>query len=365
MRNIAIIPKTFKLILSILIILINITIINTNKKLRFSFELFRHGARSPIVLSNEKRDIFNNQWEEIGELTSVGKRQHFLLGHRNKKTFGEKRLNIEKFNSQEIFIRSTVLNRTIESAYSHLTGFFPPGTGEVLTENQIKNAYPPFNNFNFSEEVKNLENFALPQNSNVFPIDNILKTEKFSYVHDKDTCKGVKELYNNRDNFPEFLDFKKNFQEKYLAKIYKIINKTSDEYNLDEYDKCHDLYDAFICGYFDSRKFDEILNNEMTIKEFKSLADKFLYVDTFYGSVPGEKIGLIGKSHFLRSLLGKMKNRIKIDSINNFTNLYITSDQKIYMISGDGTDIRALMFFMKHVFKTELIYPEFATSLYF
>jgi hypothetical protein len=103
----------------------------------------------------------------------------------------------------------------------------------------------------------------------------------------------------------------------------------------------------------------------MTIKEFKSLADKFLYVDTFYGSVPGEKIGLIGKSHFLRSLLGKMKNRIKIDSINNFTNLYITSDQKIYMISGDGTDIRALMFFMKHVFKTELIYPEFATSLYF
>lgn len=361
--------KFLIILLSIFLILTNIKYIESKKTLRFLFELFRHGARSPLALTKDHNDIFNNNWKGSGELTEVGMRMHFLLGYRNRDTYAKK-LNINKFVSKDIVIRSTVLNRTIESAYSHLTGFFPPGTGEVLTENQIKNAYPPFNNtFDFSQEIKNLQNNALPENSNVFPIDNIIqKNEKNFYLHEHSVCKGVNDLWENRNDFEAFKNFTKNVQHKYLNRIYKIIKKSPEEYNLNDYDNCHDLYDSFACGYYDGRSFETITENNMTIAEFKKIADEFLFLDSFYGSVPGEYVGLISMSPLMRSILEKMENRINIDTENslNFQEdfFYSSENPKMFLFSGHDTDIGSLMHFMRNVFGTDLIYPKFAASVY-
>ena len=81
-------------------------------------EIIRHGARAPADISS----IF--PWAkqfEIGELTPVGKRQHYILGKevqaRYKALFEE-----EPFFNKHFFVRSTPFNRTIESAYSHMQG---------------------------------------------------------------------------------------------------------------------------------------------------------------------------------------------------------------------------------------------------
>ena len=53
--------------------------------LRWAFEIFRHGARTPYSGMDETfHDCFGHQWIGLKELTGVGLRQHFLVGYRNK-----------------------------------------------------------------------------------------------------------------------------------------------------------------------------------------------------------------------------------------------------------------------------------------
>ena len=62
-----------------------------NYHLHFVFEIMRHGARAPMDLtsssssSEDELDFFHEKWSDgAGELTSIGIRQHFLIGYRNR-----------------------------------------------------------------------------------------------------------------------------------------------------------------------------------------------------------------------------------------------------------------------------------------
>ena len=198
-------------ILALLLIIFLTTNTISKKSLRFTFEMFRHGARSPFILDSNNKDIYGNKWQGSGELTEVGMRMHYLLGYRNRKIYGE-RLNINKFDTKEIYIISTSINRTIESAYSQLTGFFPPGTGETLTENQIQKALPPFiNPFNFTSEIQRLGSNVLPDAANVFPIDNFFIEERNFDLQNHQYCKGAADLWDKRHENPIFKNFCRNF----------------------------------------------------------------------------------------------------------------------------------------------------------
>ena len=114
------------------------TLITINSKLIFVFSHFRHGARGPWENVNVStgKDILNEEWNGMGELTGAGMRMHYLEGYFSKTKY-QNFINFKKYNKNEFIVFSTLMNRTILSAYSHLIGMFPPQTGKKLNEKQI------------------------------------------------------------------------------------------------------------------------------------------------------------------------------------------------------------------------------------
>lgn len=99
-----------------------------------SIVLSRHGDRTPVyVFENSISD-----WPEgSGQLTGLGMKQQHDLGVMLRKRYVEERQLIEPYwRLDQIYARSTSRTRTLQSAYSFWTGFFPPGTGPNLPEGE-------------------------------------------------------------------------------------------------------------------------------------------------------------------------------------------------------------------------------------
>jgi hypothetical protein len=97
------------------------------KKLKFVFQIARHGHRSPLNPDYSKFYTVGPQ-----ELTPSGMRQQYLLGtHLRKKYVENDDPEMEGFlsssyNSSEWYVGSTHLRRTVESARYFMLGFYPP-----------------------------------------------------------------------------------------------------------------------------------------------------------------------------------------------------------------------------------------------
>jgi hypothetical protein len=121
------------------------------------YELVRHGARAP--LSSEDKTKFT---VSEGMLTESGMRQRMLVGFYNRQRYIEEfKLLDETYNPNQIFMLSTDVFRTIQSAYSELMGLYPPGTGKPLTEREHKllrsnKSLPPIKIRNSNSLLENL-----------------------------------------------------------------------------------------------------------------------------------------------------------------------------------------------------------------
>ena len=85
--------KTKSFFQKILFLIIILLIQNTSQQaeLRWAFEIFRHGARTPYSgMTHDFKDCFGQKWYGQKELTGVGLRQHFLVGYRNRIKYTEK-----------------------------------------------------------------------------------------------------------------------------------------------------------------------------------------------------------------------------------------------------------------------------------
>ena len=117
--------------------------------------MFRHGARAPFFGIENGKDKYNESWIKEEELSNIGKRMLYLLGVKSRKRYIINNNNFlsEKYSPQEIYIRSTDSNRTIESIYSFLQGLYPSGFGPEIQEEvrYLKNiTYPP--NIKYQQE---------------------------------------------------------------------------------------------------------------------------------------------------------------------------------------------------------------------
>lgn len=86
-------------------------------------ELFRHGARYPIYLKKDDGSAnYTNGEHSFGELTTNGKKMHYVLGQQLYKQYWTKLFNDNTYNQSRFYVKSTDVNRTIESAQSQLMG---------------------------------------------------------------------------------------------------------------------------------------------------------------------------------------------------------------------------------------------------
>ncbi|XP_054734328.1 prostatic acid phosphatase [Anastrepha obliqua] len=99
-------------------------------KLVFAHVLYRHGDRTPIEPYPtdpwKKREFWPVGW---GELTNLGKKQHYELGKWLRQRY-HSLLNLT-YSEDEIYVRSTDIDRTLASAMSNLAGLYPPVGNEI------------------------------------------------------------------------------------------------------------------------------------------------------------------------------------------------------------------------------------------
>lgn len=91
---------------------------NKENNIYFIFTTFRHGARNPL----RRKDFFGNIEYKPGALTEYGKIQHLEIGRKYRKRYSNF-MNIS-FDRNEIYIRSSNIERTIVSTEKELEGFF-------------------------------------------------------------------------------------------------------------------------------------------------------------------------------------------------------------------------------------------------
>lgn len=124
--------------------------ISESRRLIYVQEIFRHGARYPInPMSNDDSEYVNSE-KMNGELTSEGKHMHYLLGRAMHDKYWAQLFNgtpyLEKYHPSLIYVKSTNVNRTIESAQSQLQGLLEKLPVNELPVSQLKYSFPPYLN---------------------------------------------------------------------------------------------------------------------------------------------------------------------------------------------------------------------------
>lgn len=104
---------------------VNSTTTTERGQLVFAHILFRHGDRS--IVTSYPNDPWKDPiyWKDgFGQLTNIGKLQHFELGKYFRRRY-KSLLKDGAYHWDKVYIQSTDVDRTLMSAASNLAGFFP------------------------------------------------------------------------------------------------------------------------------------------------------------------------------------------------------------------------------------------------
>uniref|UniRef100_A0A6M2E009 acid phosphatase n=1 Tax=Xenopsylla cheopis TaxID=163159 RepID=A0A6M2E009_XENCH len=99
-------------------------------ELIFAHVIFRHGDRTPIDPYPTDPWGYRKFWPTgWGQLTNTGKKQHYELGKYLRKRY--QNLISDHYDREEVYVRSTDVDRTLMSAMSNLAGLYPPVEDQV------------------------------------------------------------------------------------------------------------------------------------------------------------------------------------------------------------------------------------------
>lgn len=117
-----------------LVILLLAPLFAASNELDAVIVLYRHGDRTPV--DPYPTDPYRNTsyWPVgFGQLTNIGKQQHFELGKWLRNRYGD--FLPDKYSEEDIYVRSTDVDRTLMSAYSNLAGLYEPRGGQIWNAN--------------------------------------------------------------------------------------------------------------------------------------------------------------------------------------------------------------------------------------
>lgn len=221
----------------------------------FVSQLTSEGARS-----NNGPNPFEKKWPfGDNEVTSMGLRQHYLVGY-DLKTNYAKNLKLEEIYSPwQVAIRSTNHNVTLMGAQSELEAIFPPNVRPDLRDVQAKLAIPPGDVALIEDDIKALQNKIMPKNFQTLPIhsmdfdkDTVLMGTWCSKIYDVNAKatqdeKWVAEIENTyKDALTTFRTFMKN-DNLTIHDIYPYMDGVhASKFNLDNIGTLEAVYDSLM-----------------------------------------------------------------------------------------------------------------------
>ncbi|KAF7283653.1 testicular acid phosphatase homolog [Rhynchophorus ferrugineus] len=157
--------------------------------LRAVVVLYRHGDRSPLS-SWPNDDYFNDTslWPDgYGQLNNFGKERHYRLGQWLRERYDG--FLPARYNRNDIYIRSTDVDRTLMSAQSNLAGLYPP-VGDQIWNNDIHWQAIPVHTI--PENLDEIVAAAIPCPKHDRLKKELLKSEEFQQLNLENA-----ELYHN------------------------------------------------------------------------------------------------------------------------------------------------------------------------
>ena len=347
---------------------------NEDNKLLFVWEHFRHGARGPYVSVDPvtNLDFIGETWSGLGEITPLGMRMLYLLGVSMKKRYSD--FLSKNFNPNEIFIESTIVNRTILSCYSYLQGMYNNTTSIKLTANQILNAKIKNENYSneINEKISNLNDDAIENGINIFPLHNFDSSKHEFGLYDVKSCPGIKTYKDQNQHSTEIINIYENISKttndtfgKYIFDFMNISGIENPKYL---WNKTNIYYigDNFISDYFDGREMSKIRKTGINMENFYDTSINIAFTDTYYWEfgIPATKTVYVTVSPIMSNLLNYMKMRINLDK-NGKSDKIIASSPKFVIISGHDTSLAPVDIFMYSVFNVNYEPATYAASQIF
>lgn len=316
----------------------------SEKVLKAVYESFRHGARGPFIRG---KNPFDYDWKGNMELTNVGKRQHYLLGRKLRERY--KNFITGPFKYSDLYLYSTHFNRTIESALSHIQGFYYQSTefGEEIKVNE-KIALPPvILSDSVKQKISNLKKEALPFHGTIVP-NNVLRFD-FNFLPLENSCKGNINYaaINNKEYGLGMLKWFMDKYEKDLKDSFGFINNN----DIDTLNRILDFIDNFIASWFNANDLSKLKTAD--IETFKKDALKIhgqQYTEYYYGA-NNSYIARINMSKFYRELLSYYDKRIELDGMEIGYNM---TYPKMKMFSAHDSTVGPQIVFLGKLFKIDI-----------
>ena len=352
-----------------------------NLDLIFVYEHVRHGIRGPSASYNslfkDGKDEFGVSWEGEGdgELTLIGKRQHYDLGVRNRVKYGKGKnglglIDFSKYNTEEVLFHVSDYNRTHQSLNSQLLGMYKPGILKTLNEEEILGSFPPNAEkwFNHSEEpryseileeINSLENQTIIDNIPTFNVHPFPENRIFNL---ETNCKNLDTMrFDNLKGKDEllygyFLDHKEKLKEFFKLEDYSYFTNIR---------MMNSITDHYLCDY---KSFKNLSNfHQITgieLEEFFKMSAKF-YHDWMYNYYCTNTTCTMESSRLMEDLLGYMERRIQNYSVTSY------KAPKLVIDCGHDTTVAPIQMFMYESFKdkpeygVDTKYCGYASNIYF
>ena len=355
-----------------------------NLELIFVYQHIRHGARGPSASYNSLFingvDEFRVSWvgEGDGELTAVGKREHYDIGVRNRHKYGHGPhglglIDFSTYDPEEVLFHVTDYNRTHQSLNSELIGMYQPGLLKTMTEKEVNGSYPPNeevwlnksleNNTLYQDilnEIKSLGNKTIVDNIPVFNVHTFGPNRTFNL---ETNCKNLENMrMKSIENKTELLF---GYFMKYSEQLQKFFDFEDDSFvtNIRMMNSITDHYISDYKNYKDLTKFHE--ETGIDLDQFMEYSGKF-YHDWMYNYYCTNTTCSMESSRLMEDLLGYMERRIAIKD-----NKKSYKAPKMVIDCGHDTTVAPMQMFMyetwedKPEYGINTQYCGFACNIYF